>query len=273
MKEAPILGTEALNVERIRRDLVAQTVGSRIHLFGEVPSTNSVLRELARAGAPEGTVVLAEGQSAGCGRLGKAWFSPAGVNLYASVLFRPPVTPGEVGIFSFIAPLALAETIQEEGAEPAIKWPNDIMLGRKKVAGVLAESRTTGDRAEFVLLGAGVNLNVEPETLRAALGPAGPSAISLRQVVGREIDRNAFAARFLTLLDEWFQIYVSSGARAILRAWRDRDITVGRRVEVREGREQFTGRAAGVNSEGHLVVQDSAGRFCRVVEGEIRFVD
>ncbi|MBI4241387.1 MAG: biotin--[acetyl-CoA-carboxylase] ligase, partial [Candidatus Rokubacteria bacterium] len=140
MKGAPMIGTEALDVDRIRQDLIARTVGSQIHLFQEVPSTNLVLQRLARAGAPEGTVVLADAQTAGRGRLGKPWFSPAGVNLYASVLFRPLLRLAEVAVFSFIAPLALSDAMQEEGVEPAIKWPNDILPGKRKVAGILAES-------------------------------------------------------------------------------------------------------------------------------------
>jgi BirA family biotin operon repressor/biotin-[acetyl-CoA-carboxylase] ligase len=268
-----MIATESLSLDRIRQALTAQVVGRQIYLFGEVASTNSVLVRLAKAGAREGTVVLAEGQTAGRGRLGKAWFSPAGVNLYASILFRPPIVPGEVAVFSFIVSLALADAIQEEGVEPAIKWPNDILVGRKKVAGVLAESVASGDRVDFVILGAGVNLNVERETLRSALGPGAQSAVSLHEAVGRELDRNAFAARFLTLLDEWFHIYLSKSAEVILQAWRDRDVTTGRRVEVREGPEVFDGRAIGVNTEGHLAVQDSYGKVRRVVSGEIRFMD
>ena len=268
-----MIAIESLSIERIRQDLTAQTVGRHIYLFGEVASTNSVLVRLAKAGALEGTVVLAEGQTAGRGRMGKVWFSPAGVNLYASILFRPPCAPSEVAVFSFIASLALFDAVQEEGAEPAIKWPNDILAGKKKVAGILAESAVSEDRVNFVILGAGVNLNVERETLRSALGPAGQNAVSLREATGREIDRNAFVARFLTLLDEWFQIYRSKGARVILQAWRDRDITTGRRVEVREGPEVFDGRAIGVNTEGCLVVQDSRGKVRRVTSGEIRFLN
>jgi BirA family biotin operon repressor/biotin-[acetyl-CoA-carboxylase] ligase len=268
-----MIATEPLDIDRIRETLTASIVGSRLHLLDEVPSTNAVLHELAKAGAREGAVVLAEGQSAGRGRLGKAWFSPSGVNLYASVLFRPRIAPGEVVVFSFIAPLALFDTIQEEGVEPAIKWPNDVLIENRKVAGVLAESSLVGDRVDFVILGVGVNLNVEPDALRAALGPAGYHALSLREVLRREIDRNAFAARFLTLLDEWFQIYLASGAGAILRAWRDRDITTGRRVEVREGSDRFDGRAVGVSADGDLLVRDSGGIARRVASGEIRFVD
>lgn len=265
--------TEPLSIERIRQTLTAETVGSKIYLLGEVPSTNSVLHRLAQAGAPEGTVLLAEGQTAGRGRQGKTWFSPGGMSLCVSVLFRPRLTLKEVPVFSFIASLALADAIREEGVEPAIKWPNDILVGKRKVAGILAESAGTDVEVEFVIVGAGANLNVEREAFRSALGAAAQSAVSLHEVAGREIDRNTFAGRFLTLLEEWFQIYLFKGASVVLQAWRDRDITTGRRVEVREGPQVYDGRALGVNREGHLVVRDAHGQVHRVVSGEIRFLD
>lgn len=268
-----IIATEPLSIDRIRQTLTAQVVGRHLYLFEEVSSTNSVLSGLAQGGAREGTVVLAEGQTAGRGRLGKVWFSPAGVNLYASTIFRPPLAPSEVTVFSFIASLALFDAIQEEGVTPAIKWPNDVLVSRKKVAGVLTEAGSSGEQVNYVILGVGVNLNIEDAALMAALGNAGLAATSLGEVAGREIDRSVFTGRFLTLLDEWYQIYCSQGARVILEAWRDREITTGRRVEVREGSERFDGRVLGVNNGGHLVVQDSHGKAQRVVSGEIRFLD
>lgn len=268
-----MITAEALSINRIRQGLTAGTVGRHLYLFEQVPSTNSALAKLAKAGAREGTTVLAEEQTAGRGRLGKAWFSPPGVNLYASVLFCPPISSGEIAVFSFIASLALSDAIKEEGARPAIKWPNDILVEKKKVAGVLAESATSGDRVDFVILGAGVNLNVERETLRAALGRAGLYAASVCEFLGREVDRNAFTARFLTLLDEWFQIYLAKGAEAILQAWRDREVTTGRRVEVREELAVFDGRALGVSRDGYLIVQDSHAEVHRVASGEVRFLE
>ncbi len=264
---------DALSIEVIRRQLSARTVGRRIHLYGEVLSTNAVLRELARAGAPEGTVVLAGGQSAGRGRGGKTWFSPPGVNLYASVLFRPAIPPMSAAVFSFIASLALADAVRRLGLPAAIKWPNDILVNRKKVAGVLSELATLGERLEYVILGVGVNLNVEREALLEALGDAGRAATSLAEALGRPIDRNAFAAAFLNLLDYWFEVSRDQGGPALLQAWREREIMTGRRVEVREGGRAFDGRVLGLDAEGHLQVADSHGRIHRVAVGEVRLLE
>lgn len=265
--------TDALSIEAIRRGLRTTTVGRHLYLFGEVESTNLVLRGLARSGAAEGTVVLAEGQSQGRGRLGRAWFSPAGVNLYASALFRDALRPRGAPVFSFATSLALADAIKELGLTPAIKWPNDVLVGRKKVAGSLMECATRGEAVDFLVLGVGVNVNVDLEALHAALGPSGQAATSLAAVAGHEIDRNAFAAAYLNQLDAWARRYRMEGPAPILAAWRERDILTGRRVEVRGAGPAFDGRVLGVEDDGRLIVQDSTGDRRVILTEEIRVLD
>lgn len=262
-----------LDIDLIRRQLSTRTVGQVIYLFGEVSSTNERLRQFAREGAREGTVLLAESQSDGRGRLGKKWFSPFGVNLYASVLFRPHITPKQAPVFSFIASLALADAIREIGAQPAIKWPNDILVERKKVAGALVDLATSGELLDYVILGVGVNLNVEKKLLLDALGEAGQAATSLREVKGIEIDRNAFAASFLNFLDEWFHVYRGHGESFLIRAWQDLDILTGRRIAVKGEQSTIEGRVIGVDAEGYLLVRDPLGRRHQIIGGEIRLLD
>jgi BirA family transcriptional regulator, biotin operon repressor / biotin---[acetyl-CoA-carboxylase] ligase len=264
---------DLLSIEAIRRQLRTAVVGRHLYLFGEVDSTNTVLRDLAQAGATDGTVVLAESQRQGRGRLGQEWFSPNGVNLYASVLFRDRLRPREAALFSLVAGLALADTIKELGLYPAIKWPNDVLLERKKVAGSLTECATRGEAVDFLVLGVGVNLNVDSASLRAALGAAAAGATSLAAVTGHEIDRNAFAASYLNHLEAWVFRYRKEGAAPVLSAWRDHDILTGRRVAVRGTGPGFDGRVLGVNDDGQLVVEDSLGTRHRVVAEEIRVLD
>lgn len=264
---------DLLAVDAVRRSLVAATVGQRIYLLGEVDSTNAHLRHLARHGARAGTVVIAEGQTAGRGRRGQPWFSPSGVNLYASVLLRPRVRIGELGLFSFITSLAVSDSLRHLGLDPAIKWPNDVLLDGKKVSGSLAESTRAADRVDDVILGVGVNLNVELATLHAALGPAGRFATSVAAVMGRDVDRNAFTAAYLTHLDAWVQRWETEGAPAVLTAWRARDILGGRRVEVRGPRETFEGRAISVDDRGALVVVDTHGVRHGLTAEEVRLAD
>ncbi len=268
-----MIAVDLLTIEGVRRRLTTSTVGRQIYLFGEVDSTNARLRVLARAGAREGTVVLAEGQTAGRGRRGQEWYSPSGVNLYASVLFRPRLTPREVALFSFIASLAVADAVKEHGVRPGIKWPNDVVVDGRKLAGTLVESAMRGAEVEYVILGVGVNLNVDPAALRAALGPAGAFATSLGAVTGREIDRTAFAASYLNHLEAWALAWQRGGAEAVRAGWADRDILTGRRVEVRGGAGAYEGRVLGLDAVGELVVQDSGGQRHTLTSEEVRTLD
>ena len=264
---------DALNLDAIRQQLDGRSVGRQIVLHDVVASTNTTLRELAAAGAPEGTVILAESQTAGRGRANKAWFSPPGVNLYASILFRPAIAPASAPVLAFIASIALADTLRALGARPALKWPNDVLVKGRKVAGVRAEMTSRGLTVDTIVLGVGVNLNVTHEALRAGLGDAAQFATSLREVLDRTVDRNAFTASFLNYLEEWLVIYRWKGAPAVLAAWGDLDIVTGRRVEVREGSTAFDGRALGVDAEGHLRVEDAHGRLHTVAAGEVRLLE
>lgn len=268
-----MITTDLLSIEEIRRRLTAITVGSQIYLYGEVDSTNAKLRALARGRAVEGAVVLAEGQTAGRGRRGQEWFSPAGVNLYASVLLRPAIAPRELGVFSFVASLALADAVKEAGAPPAIKWPNDVLVNGRKVGGTLLECALRGDALDYLIVGVGVNLNVERAVLHAALGPSGLFASSLAAELGHEVDRNAFAAAWLNALDRWARTWTERGASAVLEAWRGRDIVAGRRVQVRGATGTYEGRAAGVDAAGAMVVEDTLGARHTLTNDELRILD
>jgi len=263
-----------LSVEAIRHDLGETTIGHLLHVYGAIDSTNARLARLARAGAPGGTVVIADAQSAARGRRGVPWFSPPGVNLYVSVLIRRPLTIQEVPVFAFTASLAVVDAVTELGLHAAIKWPNDVLVDGKKVAGTLVECAMRREAVDYVILGVGVNLNVTREELHAALGPAGRFASSLGALAGAVIDRNAFTATYLRALDEWIQIYEARGAPTILAAWRDRDILGGRRVDVREADgSSYQGRVLGVDAGGALVVRDTRGSRHEVTTGEVRLAD
>jgi BirA family biotin operon repressor/biotin-[acetyl-CoA-carboxylase] ligase len=265
--------TDRLNIELLRRRLTTDVVGHHVYIFGTVDSTNRVLHTLAARGVGEGTVVLAERQTAGRGRHGHAWFSPEAANLYVSVLFRPRLAPRELPTFAPIASLALAEAVWCEGAPARIQWPNDVVVDGRKVGGVLVETVAAADRLTHVVLGIGVNLNVERAELDAALGPLAASAGSLREIVGREVDRNAFAASLLNRLDKWHRTFLTRGPAAVLAAWRGRDTLRGRRLEVRTETEHWTAWGRGIDADGALLVEDDGGRTHRVLSGGVRLLD
>ena len=265
--------TTRISIDAIRRHLVATTMWQHLHVFDQVPSTNTTLDQLARAGAAGGTVVLAEGQTEGRMRFRREWYSPSGVNLYASALLREPLALSQVPVLSFIASLAVSDAIKALGLSPSIKWPNDVLVGRQKLAGALMECATIGNAVDFLVIGVGVNVNIELGDLRAALGRSGLAATSLAAVLGHPIDRNEFAASYLNHLDAWTRRFRAEGPAPVLASWRDRDILTGRRVEVRGRHGSFDGRALGVNDKGQMLVQPFGGAPRAVVDEEIRVLD
>jgi BirA family biotin operon repressor/biotin-[acetyl-CoA-carboxylase] ligase len=267
-----ITTASALSIAGIRARLGVGLTSRQLFLFHEVESTNATLSRLACSGVPEGTVVLAEAQTKGRGRLGQPWFSPPGVNLYASFLLRERLTLEEVPVFSFVAGLALADAVQAAGASPTIKWPNDVLIDGRKMGGARVECSARDREVEHVIIGVGANLNVGLDDLALALGPKA-EAPSLRAATGHEIDRNAFAADYLNALDKWVRRYRKEGAASILQAWRGRDILTGRQVEIQGTGGPFVGRVVGVDRHGWLLVRDAVGESRTVTTEEIRFCD
>ena len=261
---------DGLDVGAIRRRLTGDVVGTHVYVFAEVASTNAALRELAEAGAGEGTVLLAEAQQAGRGRLDTAWFSPPGLNLYASVLFRPAISASAPPVFSFIASLALTDAVRMLGVPAGVKWPNDVLVGGRKLAGTRLDVATAGDRVLHVIVGVGVNINVGRDELRSGLGAAAAGATSLSEVLGRAVDRNAFAAEFLNQLDVWSRLHGTLGPDVVLNAWRDRDVFAGRQAHVETPDGAVVGRVAGVNAHGFLLVDDETGRRWTIASGALR---
>lgn len=265
--------TKPLTVDDIRAGLQARVVGCELIVRAEVDSTNDAVMALARAGAATGTVMIADAQTKARGRRGQPWFSPAGLNLYVSVLLRPALRAEQLPIFSFIASLAVTDALVELGARPTIKWPNDVLLDGRKVAGSLAEVSLRGERVEAVVLGVGVNLNVSAAALREGLGPAAQFATSVAEVLGAPVDRAAFAAAYLNAVDRWAEAFEREGGAPLVAAWKQREIVSDRRVEVRDAGETIEGRVQGLDPQGHLLILDYRGVRKVVTTGDLRLLD
>jgi len=264
---------DRLTLRELRRHLTTDVVGHHVYVFGTVTSTNRVLAKLADQGAAEGTVVLAEAQTAGRGRHGSEWFSPEAANLYVSVLFRPRIAPRELPRFAPIASLALAEAVWLESAPALIKWPNDVLVCGRKLGGVLVEAPIVGDQLAYVVLGIGVNLNVERAELTAGLGPVAKDAVSLQEIVGHEVDRNLFTADLLNRLEKWQHTFLTRGPSAVCAAWQARDVLKGRRVEVSTAGGVYQGCCRGIQPDGSLMVEDDQGHAHSIVAGAVRVLE
>ncbi len=248
-----------------------------VRWHAEVDSTQRVARELARAGAAEGTTVIAERQTAGRGRLGRQWHSPGGLNLYTSIILRPPLVPSAVPQVALVVGVAVAAAVAEEtGLRAAIKWPNDVLLDGYKVAGVLTEMDSEVDRVHYVVAGVGVNLNTPhtgfPPELRA-------KASSLSLVTGRHIDRAAFTGRLLAALEARYGRFRSEGFGESVRAeWESYSCLTGTEIQVvtPDGNQSgriLAGRVLGLDDDGALKLETASRGIVRIVAGEVTVRD
>jgi BirA family biotin operon repressor/biotin-[acetyl-CoA-carboxylase] ligase len=233
-------------------------------------STNRVAFELGARGAPHGATVVAEGQSAGRGRLGRSFFSPPCVNLYTSILLRPALTLPEAPPLVLAAAVAVAETIAATVHDPAavaIKWPNDVQLAGRKTSGILMELHAEASRVAFAVLGVGVNLNVDPAAFPAEFRDA---ATSVAAFEGRRVDRVAFARLLYGTLEEAIDAFVAGGFERLRPRFESRFRMAGEPIRVSEaGGAELCGVALGIDGDGALRVRCDDGRIARVIAGDV----
>jgi BirA family biotin operon repressor/biotin-[acetyl-CoA-carboxylase] ligase len=255
--------------EEISFGLETRWLARDIHWFDSTDSTNRVAHELARAGCAHGTTVVAEGQTAGRGRLGRSFHSPPYLNLYTSIVLRPRVSTLEAPTWILAAAIGVAETVAEFASDDAvaIKWPNDVLLGGRKTSGILMELAAEATRVEHLVLGIGVNLNVDRETFPEEFREL---ATSLASHAGRPVDRKAFSRRLYGTLESVLDVCEEHGFEA-LRERFDRRFTMrGRKIRVRQQNgDELAGTAEGIDLHGALLLRRPGGEEVRVVAGDV----
>lgn len=247
-------------------DAPIASVQWRIERLGTVGSTMDEVAARAADGAPEGAVVVADHQTAGRGRAGRAWEAPPGSALMLSVLFRPPLPPDRLGALPLVVGAAVAEAL--ELVAPVVcqlKWPNDVWIGGHKVAGLLASGRAGSDAAPGPLvLGIGINV----ATPSAAL-PEGATSLAIAVPGARPPDREDVLAALLLRLDIGYRAFLASGGRPDLHAWRARAALLGEPITVVDGGRRREGRFVGVDADGALLLAVEGGETVRIVAGDL----
>ncbi|MGQ9695158.1 MAG: biotin--[acetyl-CoA-carboxylase] ligase [Thermodesulfobacteriota bacterium] len=261
-----MMNKEAFNWgAELRRKRQGKLIGSEILFYKEIDSTNLFARQQAMEGAAEGLVVMADAQSRGKGRRGKNWVSPRGVNVYFSVILRPAVAPEKIPLLTLMAGVASARALRNiTDLEIKIKWPNDLMIREKKVAGILTEAELSQG---FVILGIGVNVNWPraemPEELRQV-------ATSLYAERGIIFSRAIVAQELLEDLEEEYMLFLQEGfSPRLRREWEEYSLIKQRWVTIKLGEKEYHGRALGLDQDGALLVQDGEGRVGRFIAGEV----
>ncbi len=251
----------------IQRHLTARRIGRLVHHFDSIDSTNRHAMALARDGAAEGEVVIAESQTAGRGRLGRSFFSPSGVSFYGSMILRPAIPPGRAPQITLVAGLAVAQAIEAHArVRPALKWPNDVWLEDRKVAGILTEMESEADRVLHVVCGPGVNLNTPaeafPEELRGI-------ATSILASTGRRVDRPAFAATLFDRFEALYDEFLAGGLERLRERWDAYSMLTGRRVVVEGAGAPVEGEVLGLDADGALRLRGANGETSRAIAGDV----
>jgi BirA family transcriptional regulator, biotin operon repressor / biotin---[acetyl-CoA-carboxylase] ligase len=261
------------DLERFQGLLQARCLGRMCHYSAVLASTNTSLRALGQQGSPEGTIVFADAQTAGRGQAGKVWISPSQRNLYVSILLRPPIAPTQAPLMSLLAAVALVDTLRREGMVCGIKWPNDVLIRGRKVAGILTEMEMARDIIQFVVVGIGINVNMTQEEIERYLGSIAHTATSLQVALGRKIGREPLLAALMASLEHWYERFSSEGAEALHAAWEARSLMHGRRVSARTHDTAWQGVAEGINQAGHLILRQDDGAVVVLTSAEVRFID
>ena len=244
-----------------------QIIGNQIRVFRETASTNQLVDQIGLAGEPEGLVIFAEAQTQGRGRLGRQWISPSKKGLWFSVLLRPALRPPQMTQLTVIAATALARAIRETTPLiPEIKWPNDILINGKKVAGVLTEMSAEPDRVLHAVIGIGLDVNLDEKDFPDDLKPL---ATSLRLECGKPILRSRLAVHLLKALDDDYRRIREGQFKMVSEEWESQCITLQKRVRIHQMDRVIDGYAESLDSEGALMVRTASGLLERITGGDV----
>lgn len=237
---------------------------SKIIYYETIESTNKIAKERAKKGAPDGTIIIAEEQTAGKGRLGREWYSPKGRGLWFSLVVRPNILPTEVHYLTIISSLAILKAIRGLGLEADIKWPNDIIIKGKKVCGILSELDSKNEMVNFAIIGIGINVNQEyfPQHLNK-------KATSLKIELGKEIDRILLLKDIIVNINKYKQLLLKKETDYLLSLWKERLTVIGEEVIVYDGKASIKGRVIDVASRGELVLKDNSGEVHTFWAGDV----
>ena len=257
---------DVLTPDLLRKRMKGNSFGKRVFHFFKTDSTNRVAMELGYSGEPEGTVVLAEAQSAGRGRSGRIWHSEKGTGLYFTILLRPRLSPAQAPLLTMLAGLSAQTAIAAQtGLVAELKWPNDLLLGGKKLGGILTEMHAEPSAVRFVIVGIGLNVNQEkfPSELSS-------TATSIRKESGKLSYRLELLARLLTQFESDYNRFLRDGPAFVVERFESvSSFAKGRRVRVDTGTESYAGVTAGLSPDGLLLVQRDGGPLSTVIAGDV----
>lgn len=247
----------------IRFDLKTKRIGKNIIIRQAVSSTMDEAFEQANRGAEEGTVVCAESQTKGRGRMGRSWVSPKGKGIYLSVILRPQLAPSQAAQLTLMTAVAVCEALQKvSGVDVRIKWPNDLLVKNRKVSGILTEMSAEVDRIKFIVVGIGINVNASKDDLP-------PSATSLKVEAKKNFPRVPVIQEILRSLEKWYDPLPTAGFEPVLRRWKELSMTLGKRVKISELNGSVEGEAVDLANDGGLLIRNISGVIVKKMSGDV----
>ena len=258
---------EKVTPDEIFLTLNTAGLGRNIHYEESVPSTQPIARRLAGEGAPEGTLVTAEEQTAGKGRLSRSWHSPKYSGIWMSLILRPEIPFQNAPQLTLVAAAAIARAVEKEtGIKPEIKWPNDLLINRKKITGILTELQAESDRIHSVIIGVGMNVNQDPEDFPAELKEI---ATSLSAESGKKFNRARIISGILFEFEALYEQFLKEGFLPVKQIWESYAVSLGKEIKATLVNGVICGRAAGITDEGVLLLEDHDGKIHSIYSADI----
>jgi BirA family biotin operon repressor/biotin-[acetyl-CoA-carboxylase] ligase len=270
--------------EEIRSVFRGVRIGRKIVFHQETTSTNDLAMEMSyqrdktdskayqhsptgNKGRLDGTVIIADAQKSGRGRFGRTWISPPGVNLYFTVVLEPYFPANEASLITLMAAVAVASAIRKyTGIRAGIKWPNDILVGTKKVGGILTEMKSEADMIHFMAVGIGVNVNMAPDSVPEHLRPL---VTSLKEEKAKPVSRVKLLGVILSQIEYWYTQLLKNGKKVLMSEWMRLNITIGNNVRVKTQNKVLSGTADGISDDGELLVRLASGEVKKIFSGEV----
>lgn len=256
--------------DEIREGLDTTIFGRReIFYHRETDSTSMRAKYLAAKGAPEGTMVVAEKQTSGRGRRGRRWFSPAGDGIYASIILRPSTPPAEASRITLMASVAAADAlISLTQLKVRIKWPNDILVNGKKMAGILTEISTGMEEIDYIILGIGINVNTLPENFPDEIKE---KATSILIETGKSFSRVEVIRSYLKWCERYYDLLKKGRFEPVIGRWKELADIVGRRVTIYVMNRRYSGKVLNIDDDGTLILKDNQEKFHKILSGDVFF--
>jgi BirA family biotin operon repressor/biotin-[acetyl-CoA-carboxylase] ligase len=258
---------DRLYPQEVADGIKSNFVGRQVYYYDVIETSNDTAKELAGEKAPNGAVVIAEEQGGGKGRLGRSWYSPKYTGIYFSIILHPTVSPSEASQLTMVAAVAYAQAVRRvTGVQAGIKWPNDLLVNGRKICGILTEMSADMDQIEYLVVGAGLNVNHTKEDFPPDLQE---TATSLHIETGQTYSRKDLMQAMLEDLEEWYTVWLEQGFPAVLGKWRELSVSINCPVRVLTLKDTWDGWSKDVDESGALLVEKADGTVHRLISGEV----